>query len=160
MGEEGRIKLLETGLRETQDSILLMSRDIHSLTQSTQSIANSMSALVTLQKDVAVEAERAESRHNQLKEADKVVHKRVDELNIRVEHIEEKCETNTEELVKRNTLENRFIVVETNLKNLTKDLEVALVLVKYPKIALFTGLGMYIFAIKDIRDIILQSLGM
>lgn len=84
-GEANRLDRLESGLRSTQDSILIMGKDIHSLTVSTQSIADSMSVLVKIEQNQAVMEERWETRHVQLKEADKLLHERVDDLEEKVD---------------------------------------------------------------------------
>jgi hypothetical protein len=79
-GEIERLDRLEDGLRQTQDSILLMGKDIHSLTKSTESIATSMEVLAVLQQDLKVMEERYENRHIDLKHADEVIHSRIDKL--------------------------------------------------------------------------------
>lgn len=79
--EEDRLDRLEIGLRKTQDSILLMGKDIHSLTVSTQSIADSINALVKIEQNQVLMEERCETRHSQLKEADKLLSKRIEYIN-------------------------------------------------------------------------------
>ena len=78
--EVNRLDRLESGLRETQDTILLMSKDMHSMNTSIQSIAESMKVLVEVRQDIALINERSESRHLQLKTADELLHSRIDKL--------------------------------------------------------------------------------
>lgn len=81
MPEVERLDKLENALRKTQDSMLLMSKDVHQMNQSISSMANSMELLAKVQQDVRIMEERNESRHIQLKEADKVLHKRIDSVS-------------------------------------------------------------------------------
>lgn len=153
--EEDRLDKLETAVRSTQDSILLMGKDIHTLTQTMQSIANSMDALVTLQQDIKLADQRNENRHDQLKDADKTIHMRLDGLSSRISVIEQKCEVNTEEILKRSKLEDRFFIVEDNVKKL----ELIILLTQYPKAAMLVIAGLlYMFA-KDVRDLLFQAMG-
>jgi hypothetical protein len=85
MPETARLDKLEDSLRKTQDSMLLMSKDVHQMNMSINSIAKSIEALVHIQQDLRVIDERNEQRHLQLKEADKVIHRRLDNLQIVVE---------------------------------------------------------------------------
>ena len=85
MPETARLDKLEDSLRKTQDSMLLMSKDVHQMNMSINSIAKSIEALVHIQQDLRVIEERNEQRHLQLKEADKVIHKRIDNLQAVVE---------------------------------------------------------------------------
>lgn len=78
--EEKRFKELEATVRDTQESILLMGRDMHQMSQNVTSIATSMKTLVQVQQDMKVQEERNESRHKQLRDADKVLHLRVDTI--------------------------------------------------------------------------------
>ena len=66
--EDKRLDNLEEGLRKTQDSMLLMSKDIHSMNLSITSIASSMETLVKVQQDMKVMEERVEIRHREYKE--------------------------------------------------------------------------------------------
>lgn len=85
MPETARLDKLEDSLRKTQDSMLLMSKDVHQMNMSINSIAKSIEALVHIQQDLRVIDERNEQRHLQLKEADKVIHRRLDNLQVVVE---------------------------------------------------------------------------
>ena len=85
MPETARLDKLEDSLRKTQDSMLLMSKDVHQMNMSINSIAKSIEVLVHIQQDLRVIEERNEQRHLQLKEADKVIHKRIDNLQAVVE---------------------------------------------------------------------------
>jgi hypothetical protein len=85
MPETARLDKLEDSLRKTQDSMLLMSKDVHQMNMSINSIAKSIEALVHIQQDLRVIDERNEQRHLQLKEADKVIHRRIDNLQAVVE---------------------------------------------------------------------------
>jgi len=85
MPETARLDKLEDSLRKTQDSMLLMSKDVHQMNMSINGIAKSIEALVHIQQDLRVIDERNEQRHLQLKEADKVIHKRIDNLQAVVE---------------------------------------------------------------------------
>ena len=85
MPETARLDKLEDSLRKTQDSMLLMSKDVHQMNMSINSIAKSIEVLVHIQQDLRVIDERNEQRHLQLKEADKVIHKRIDNLQAVVE---------------------------------------------------------------------------
>ena len=85
MPETARLDKLEDSLRKTQDSMLLMSKDVHQMNMSINSIAKSIEALVHIQQDLRVIDERNEQRHLQLKEADKVIHRRLDNLQAVVE---------------------------------------------------------------------------
>ena len=86
--ESDRLDRLETGLRKTQDSILLMGKDLHTLTQTMQSIANSMDALVALQQDVKLAEQRNETEHEQLRLADKKLHTRIDLVEEKLKDLE------------------------------------------------------------------------
>lgn len=81
MPETARLDKLEDAVRKTQDSMLLMSKDVHQMNQSISSMAHSMELLTKVQQDIRVMEERNESRHIQLKEADKVLHKRIDSVS-------------------------------------------------------------------------------
>ena len=85
MPETARLDKLEDSLRKTQDSMLLMSKDVHQMNMSINSIDKSIEVLVHIQQDLRVIEERNEQRHLQLKEADKVIHKRIDNLQAVVE---------------------------------------------------------------------------
>ena len=85
MPETARLDKLEDSLRKTQDSMLLMSKDVHQMNMSINSIAKSIEVLVHIQQDLRVIDERNEQRHLQLKEADKVIHRRLDNLQVVVE---------------------------------------------------------------------------
>lgn len=80
MEESARLDKLENAIRKTQDSMLLMGKDMHQINQSVSSVANSMEALVKVQQDVRIMEERNETRHQQLREADTLLHKRVDKI--------------------------------------------------------------------------------
>ena len=92
MEKEDRLDRLEVGLRKIQDSYLIMSKDLHSMNESVKSIAHSLETLVVVQQDMKVMSEREENRHNQLKEADKVIHKRIDDLAEKRKEIETKAD--------------------------------------------------------------------
>ena len=77
MTEDERLERLEEGLRTTQNSILLMSKDMHQMNTSITSIASSMKTLVEVQRDLRVMEERNENRHIQLKEKDKDIDARL-----------------------------------------------------------------------------------
>ena len=81
MPETARLDKLEDAIRKTQDSMLLMSKDVHQMNQSISSMAHSMELLAKVQQDIRVMEERNESRYIQLKEADKVLHKRIDSIS-------------------------------------------------------------------------------
>jgi len=81
MAETERLDKLENAIRNTQDSMLLMSKDVHQMNQSISSMAHSMELLAKVQQDVRVMEERNEARHHQLKEADKLIHTRIDSLH-------------------------------------------------------------------------------
>ena len=91
MPETTRLDKLESSLRKTQDSMLLMSKDVHQMNQSINSIAESIEALVHIQQDLKVIDERNEQRHLQLKEADKVIHNRIDDLHNAKKELETKA---------------------------------------------------------------------
>lgn len=80
MPETARLEKLEESVRKTQDSMLLMGKDIHQMNLNITSIASSMKSLVEVQQDMKIMDERNENRHTQLKEADKILHKRLDSL--------------------------------------------------------------------------------
>lgn len=92
MPERERLDRLEDGLRKTQDSMLLMSKDIHQMNQSIGQIASSMKTLVEVQQDMKLLDERYETRHTQLKDADKLLHSRLDTLSSAKVDIEKKAE--------------------------------------------------------------------
>ena len=69
-GDGDRLDKLENGFDEMNQSVLLMGRDIHSLTESTKEIATSLKVLVDIQQNMKVLEERYETRHTQLKDAD------------------------------------------------------------------------------------------
>jgi nitrate reductase NapE component len=80
MVESARLDKLEKSVRDTQDNILLMGKDIHQMSLNITSIASSMKSLVEVQQNMKIMDERNETRHSQLKEADRTIHKRLDEL--------------------------------------------------------------------------------
>lgn len=92
MENEERLHKLEASVRQTQDSMLLMGKDIHQMSQNITSIASSMKALVEVQQDMKVMDERNDSRHSQLREADRLIHTRLDHLASFKKEIEAKAE--------------------------------------------------------------------
>ncbi len=92
MQDELRLGRLEDGLRQTQDSILLMGKDIHQMNLSITSIASSMKSLVEVQQDMKIMDERYETRHRQLKESDDLLHRRIDTLAKTKDGIESKAD--------------------------------------------------------------------
>jgi hypothetical protein len=58
MPETARLDKLEDSLRKTQDSMLLMSKDVHQMNMSINSIAKSIEVLVHIQQDLRVIDER------------------------------------------------------------------------------------------------------
>lgn len=92
MAETERLDKLEESVRKTQDSMLLMGKDIHQMNQNITSIASSMKALVEVQQNMRLTEERSEARHAQLKDADKLLHSRLDQLTANKKTIEEHAE--------------------------------------------------------------------
>lgn len=90
--EINRLDRLEDGLRKTQDSILIMSKDIHSMNDSIKSIAESMKTLVEVKQEIALINERSETRNNQHKDSIKLLHSRIDSLVKKDENVKEKAE--------------------------------------------------------------------
>jgi len=77
-----RIDKLEKEVRVTQDSVLLIHKDLQQMSIAMTKMATSMEVMATLQTNQKVMEERCETRHAQLKEADKVLHARIDMCNV------------------------------------------------------------------------------
>jgi peroxiredoxin family protein len=77
-----RIDKLEKEVRITQDSVLLIHKDLQQMSVAMTKMATSMEVMATLQTNQKVMEERCETRHSQLKEADKVLHARIDMCNL------------------------------------------------------------------------------
>lgn len=91
MPETARLDKLEDAIRKTQDSMLLMSKDVHQMNQSIGSMAQSLELLAKVQQDMRIMEERNETRHSQLKDADRLIHSRIDALSKSKETIETKA---------------------------------------------------------------------
>lgn len=76
-------------------------------------------------------------------------------LSNRLFLIEKKCEINTEELIHRAKLDEKFL----DVSNKVEQMNFVLILAQYPKLALTLIAVLYIIAIKDVRDILLQFIG-
>lgn len=76
-------------------------------------------------------------------------------LSNRIYTIEKKCEINAEELVSRTKLDAK--ILETADK--VEKMNFVLVLSEYPKLTLLLIVVLYIIAIKDVRDLIFQFIG-
>lgn len=92
MPETARLDKLEDAIRKTQDSMLLMSKDVHQMNQSIGSMAQSLELLAKVQQDVRIMEVRNENRHIQLKESDTLLHSRIDSLQATKKDIEAKAE--------------------------------------------------------------------
>ena len=95
--------------------------------------------------------EKHEARYSSLKEIvdrnNKLVHKRIDnEITIRDEKIDL-------------AIENRTTETDA-IKEWMKDLNGFVFMLKHPKISFLCIAGLYIFAIKDIRDPVLKMIGL
>lgn len=90
-GDADRLDKLENGFDEMKQSVLLMGKDVHSLTESTKEIATSLKVLVDIQQNMKVLEERYETRHTQLKDADTVIHKRLDAIVKKDETVEKQA---------------------------------------------------------------------
>lgn len=87
-----RIDKLEQSMHKTNEAVLLMGKDVHQLTQSVSSIAASMEVLVKVQQDLRIMEDRNESRNTQLKDSVKLLHDRIDRVNLRVDNTEKVAE--------------------------------------------------------------------
>lgn len=73
-----RLNKLEDTVRKTQDSLLIISRDMHQMNEAIMRMAKSLETLVEVQKNIKIIEERSESRHNVYKESEKHLHARID----------------------------------------------------------------------------------
>ena len=80
MGEETRLDKLEDKFEQMSQNLLLFHNDLKNIGTAVQDLASSMKAMVQMQSDVRVMEERYETRHKALKEADTLLHTRLDEL--------------------------------------------------------------------------------
>ena len=76
-----RIDKLEKEVRITQDSVLLIHKDLQQMSSAMTKMANSMETMAILQTNMKVMEERCETRHTALKEADKLLHARIDQVD-------------------------------------------------------------------------------
>lgn len=67
MHEMERMEKLEKDLRVTQDSVLLIHKDLQQMNQAMTKMASSVEILANLQTNQKVMEERYETRHNQIK---------------------------------------------------------------------------------------------
>lgn len=142
-----------------KDVVQVLMQSIDKLATSHEKTNDKVDKLIEAMSKQDVILERLaniESRHS---DSINRVHKAVDTkdslMGARVTSLELLCSTNTEELLRRKSLEDRFITVEKKVEKL----DFAVVLFKYPKLFISLAVIAYIIAIKDIRDILLQAIG-
>lgn len=87
-----RIDKLEKEVRTTQDSVLLIHKDLQQISSAMTDLASSVKLMATIQTNQKVMEERCETRHSQLKEADKVLHARIDACNMAIKESNTKDE--------------------------------------------------------------------
>lgn len=75
---ESAQKKTEDSQRRTENEVLLLNRDLHTIKESIESIASSMSILVSVQMNQAVIEERIDSRHEQQKFTNKKAFERIE----------------------------------------------------------------------------------
>jgi len=95
-----RIDRLEKEVRVTQDSVLLIHKDLQQMSMAMTKMANSVEIMATLQTNQKVMEERCETRHTQLKEADKLLHSRIDACNLDIKILNTKDESVAKEASK------------------------------------------------------------
>jgi len=95
-----RIDRLEKEVRVTQDSVLLIHKDLQQMSMAMTKMANSVEIMATLQTNQKVMEERCETRHTQLKEADKLLHSRIDDCNLDIKTLNTKDESVAKEASK------------------------------------------------------------
>lgn len=89
MPDEVRLNKLEDKVDKMSESVLVFHNDLKNIGTAVQDLAASMKAMVQMQSDVRVMEERYETRHKALKEADTLLHSRIDDLKELIETYEE-----------------------------------------------------------------------
>lgn len=89
MPDEVRLNKLEDKMEAMSQSVLVFHNDLKNIGTAVQDLASSMKAMVQMQSDVRVMEERYETRHKALKEADTLLHSRIDDLKALIEAYEE-----------------------------------------------------------------------
>lgn len=92
MDDMERIDKLEKEVRITQDSVLLIHKDLQQMNQAMTKMANSVELLASIQTNQKVMEERCETRHNQIKDNLKLLHNRVDKVETKDEDVAKKAD--------------------------------------------------------------------
>lgn len=92
MGDMERIEKLEKEIRVTQDSVLLIHKDLQQMNQAMTKMANSVEILASIQTNQKVMEERCETRHNQIKDNLKLLQSRVDKVEEKDEEVARKAD--------------------------------------------------------------------
>ena len=92
MNDMERIDKLEKEVRVTQDSVLLIHKDLQQMNQAMTKMANSVEILASIQTNQKVMEERCETRHNQMKDNIKLLHSRVDTVEKKDEDVSKKAD--------------------------------------------------------------------
>lgn len=92
MQDMERIEKLEKEVRVTQDSVLLIHKDLQQMNQAMTKMANSVEILATVQTHQKVMEERCETRHNQIKDNLKLLHNRIDRVETKDEEVSKKAD--------------------------------------------------------------------
>ncbi len=75
------IEGIKKELRTTQDSVLLIHNDLRQMSKGIDEMASSMKIIADVQSDMRLMNERIESRHLAQKEANSLLHSRIDATN-------------------------------------------------------------------------------
>ena len=151
---------------EQKNSITLLVMGIERIAEAQSKTNDKVDNLIISSSKVEVILEKLTNVEKQNASFNKVIHHRIDEaikarvadclvMSKKIEKIEEDCVHTEAEIIEKTKLESRLSHIEV----IAERLEPLSFLVKYPKVAVLTVAGLYIFAFKDIRDIILKSLG-
>jgi len=82
----------EKEIRTTQDSVLLIHKDLQQMNQAMTKMANSVEILANVQTNQKVMEERCETRHNQIKDNLQLLHTRIDKVEIKDAEVANKAD--------------------------------------------------------------------
>lgn len=109
MQENERLNKLEDKFEQMSQNVLLFHNDLKNIGTAVQDLASSMKAMVQMQSDIRVMEERYETRHKALKDADALLHIRLDELKAIIV-ANEKSQKNTVDNASLGARAYRFLI--------------------------------------------------
>ena len=138
------------------DVIQLMLASIDKLAQSHDKTNDKVDKLIEAMSKQEVILEKIANVEKSHRDSTNRVHARIDDSTKRIDSLEAKCEENSSTIARREQAYTRLRDVEEKVEKM----DFVLVLSKYPKLVVVIGAMLYIFAIKDVRDLLLQFMGM